>query len=62
MAHNSVLSTVRTLFSERIFRKTISPFNRRHKLFGDLFSGRYKLLLVDGSGTGYSKAFAITSI
>jgi len=28
-------------------------FNRRHKLVGHLFSGRYKSLLVDGSGTGY---------
>jgi len=30
-----------------------SRFNRKHKLFGHLFSGRYKSLLVDGSGTGY---------
>jgi putative transposase len=30
-------------------------FNRRHKLFGHLFSGRYKSLLVDGSGNGYLK-------
>ena len=30
-------------------------FNRRHKLFGHLFSGRYKSLVVDGSGTGYFK-------
>jgi REP element-mobilizing transposase RayT len=28
-------------------------FNRKHKLFGHLFSGRYKALVVDGSGTGY---------
>ena len=28
-------------------------FNRRHKQFGHLFSGRYKSLIVDGSGTGY---------
>jgi hypothetical protein len=28
-------------------------FNRRHKLFGHLFSGRYKALIVDGSGNGY---------
>ena len=28
-------------------------FNRRHKLFGHLFSGRYKSLVVDGSGDGY---------
>lgn len=30
-------------------------FNRRHKLFGHLFSGRYKSLVVDGSGSGYLK-------
>ncbi|MCU0770459.1 MAG: transposase [Verrucomicrobia bacterium] len=30
-------------------------FNRRHKLFGHLFSGRYKALAVDGSGGGYLK-------
>ena len=30
-------------------------FNRRHKEFGHLFSGRYKALLVDGSGDGYLK-------
>jgi len=30
-------------------------FNRRHKLFGHLFSGRYKSLFVDGSGDGYLK-------
>ena len=28
-------------------------FNRRHRKFGHLFSGRYKSLIVDGSGTGY---------
>lgn len=28
-------------------------FNRRHKVFGHLFSGRYKALIVDGSGDGY---------
>jgi len=33
-----------------------SRFNRRHKLFGHLFSGRYKALIVDGSGDGYLKA------
>jgi len=32
-----------------------SRFNRRHKLFGHLFSGRYKSLIVDGSGRGYLK-------
>ena len=31
-------------------------FNRRHKLFGHLFSGRYKALVVDGSGDGYLKS------
>jgi REP element-mobilizing transposase RayT len=31
-------------------------FNRRHKLFGHLFSGRYKSLVVDGSGSGYLKS------
>ena len=30
-----------------------SRFNRRHKLFGHLFSGRYKSLIVDGRGNGY---------
>lgn len=28
-------------------------FNRRHRLSGHLFGGRYKALIVDGSGTGY---------
>src|SRR5450759_4434274 len=28
-------------------------FNPRHKRFGHVFSGRYKALIVDGSGTGY---------
>ena len=27
--------------------------NHRHKLFGHVFSGRYKALLVEGSGNGY---------
>ena len=31
-------------------------FNRRHKQFGHLFSGRYKALIVDGSGNGYLKS------
>ena len=30
-----------------------SRFNRRHRLFGHLFSGRYKALVVDGRGNGY---------
>ena len=30
-------------------------FNRRHKLSGHLFSGRYKSLLIDGSGSCYLK-------
>src|SRR3989442_15423069 len=33
-----------------------SRLNRRHKLFGHLFSGRYKSLIVDGSGSGYLRA------
>jgi REP-associated tyrosine transposase len=33
-----------------------SRFNRKHKLLGHLFSGRYKALPVDGSGTGYLKS------
>ncbi|HEV2329130.1 MAG TPA: transposase [Verrucomicrobiae bacterium] len=33
-----------------------SRFNRRHKQFGHLFSGRYKSLIVDGSGNGYLKS------
>jgi REP element-mobilizing transposase RayT len=28
-------------------------FNRRHRLTGHLFAGRYKALIVDGSGSGY---------
>lgn len=32
-----------------------SRFNRRHSLTGHLFGGRYKALLVDGSGNGYLK-------
>ncbi|HEV2210754.1 MAG TPA: transposase, partial [Verrucomicrobiae bacterium] len=31
-------------------------FNRRHGEFGHLFSGRYKSLIVDGSGRGYLKS------
>ena len=30
-------------------------FNRRHKQVGHLFSGRYKAVVVDGSGDGYLK-------
>jgi len=33
-----------------------SRFNRRHRLFGHLFSGRFKCLIVDGSGNGYLKS------
>jgi putative transposase len=33
-----------------------SRCNRRHKLFGHLFSGRYKSLIVDGSDGGYLKS------
>ena len=31
-------------------------FNRRHRLFGHVFSGRFKALVVDGSGNGYLKS------
>jgi len=31
-------------------------FNHRHQEFGHLFSGRYKAILVDGSGNGYLKS------
>ena len=31
-------------------------FNRRHRQCGHLFSGRYKALIVDGSGNGYLRA------
>jgi len=31
-------------------------FNRRHQVVGHLFSGRYKAVIVDGSGNGYLKA------
>ena len=33
-----------------------SRFNRRHRLFGHLFCGCYKSLIVDGSGSGYLKS------
>ena len=33
-----------------------SRFNRRHRLFGHLFSGRYKALIVDGNRNGYLKS------
>ena len=32
-----------------------SRYNRRHQEFGHLFSGRYKALIVEGSGNGYLK-------
>jgi len=33
-----------------------SRFNRKHRLCGHLFSGRYKALIVDGSGSGYLRS------
>ena len=39
-----------------IHKAAKATFNRRHKLFGYLFSGRYKSLIVDGSGRGYLKS------
>jgi hypothetical protein len=41
---------------KRLLGTYTSRFNRRHKLFGHLFSGRYKSLIVDGSGNGYLKS------
>ena len=35
-------------------------FNRRHKVFGHLFSGRYKSLIVDGSGNGYLRTVCVS--
>jgi hypothetical protein len=40
---------------KRLLGTYTGRFNRRHKLVGHLFSGRYKALVVDGSGTGYLK-------
>ena len=37
-------------------RSYTSRFNRKHRLVGHLFSGRYKALPVDGSTSGYLKA------
>jgi putative transposase len=39
-----------------------SRFNRRHKLVGHLFSGRYKSLIVDGSQNGYLRILAAGSV
>ncbi len=39
---------MRWLLSTYTFR-----FNPRHQQFGHVFSGRYKALMVDGSGDGY---------
>ena len=33
-------------------------FNSRHKAFGHLFQGRYKALIVDGSGDCYLQVFS----
>jgi uncharacterized protein (DUF433 family) len=47
----------KTLFEiESLASRHTSRFNRRHNLFGHLFSGRYKALLVGGSGHRYLKA------
>jgi putative transposase len=37
-------------------------FNRWHKLFGRLFSGRYKALLIDGSTPGYLRTVCESSL
>ena len=39
-----------------------SRFNRRHKLSGHLFSGRYKALIVDGSGSGYGDLRTVSTM
>jgi hypothetical protein len=39
--------------AEEAIDRAIARYNRKHKLFGHLFSGRYKSLIVDGSGSGY---------
>jgi len=36
-----------------LFGTYTKRFNIRHKLCGHLFAGRYKALMVDGSGNGY---------
>ena len=41
---------------KRLLGTYTSRFNRRHKLFGHLYSGRYKSLIIDGSGKGYLKS------
>jgi putative transposase len=38
-----------------LLRPYTSRFNRRHRVFGHLFSGRSKAPIVDGSGKGYFK-------
>jgi len=38
---------------KRLLDAYTARFNRRHKLFGHLFSGRYKALLIEGSTPGY---------
>ena len=37
------------------FRHYTCRYNRRHREFGRLFSGRYKALIVEDSGNGYLK-------
>ena len=39
-----------TRFMKWLLGTYTSRFNRRHRLFGHLFSGRYKALVVDGRG------------
>lgn len=40
---------------KRLLRSYTTRFNRRHRLFGHLFSGRYKALNRGGSGNGYRR-------
>ena len=46
---------ISTTKAARFLGTYTNPFNRRHNLFGHLFSGRYKSLMVDGASNGYLK-------
>jgi hypothetical protein len=48
--HANLVKGMRWLLSAYTIR-----LNHRHKLFGHVFSGRYKALLAEGSGNGYLK-------
>jgi REP element-mobilizing transposase RayT len=46
--HGNLVAGMRWFLSAYTLR-----FNLRHQRFGHVFSGRYKALMVDGSGNGY---------